>query len=241
MGEWEGKRVDTDEAALLRSILEEPANDTPRLVYADWLEERAGTTICSRCDGHRFIEYPEPTYSGTSKTTCFRCGGTGRIPNGYAERAEFIRVQCELSRNPNADHKLAVRAAKLLDTFSPANPIGQTNERAWRGSEAFWGQVQCRWSRGFVYRISLTHEAFVRHVANLFARQPIDTVVFADTMPAVCLDIVAPSKKSEWQVRLYFNDNFAPEMTSDFSTRAEMISKMTDVLQTPAPRNPGRR
>ena len=44
----------TDGDALLRAICENPAEDTPRLVYADWLQE-----------------------------------------NGRAERAEFIRLQCE--------------------------------------------------------------------------------------------------------------------------------------------------
>lgn len=46
----------SDEAAFLAAILAEPADDTVRLVYADWLQE-----------------------------------------NGQPERAEFIRVQVELS------------------------------------------------------------------------------------------------------------------------------------------------
>ena len=44
----------SDGDALLRAICEHPAEDTPRLVYADWLQE-----------------------------------------NGNADRAEFIRLQCE--------------------------------------------------------------------------------------------------------------------------------------------------
>jgi uncharacterized protein (TIGR02996 family) len=47
----------SDEKALLAAIWAEPQDDTPRLVYADWLEE-----------------------------------------NGQPERAEFIRVQCELAQ-----------------------------------------------------------------------------------------------------------------------------------------------
>jgi uncharacterized protein (TIGR02996 family) len=47
----------SDEKALLAAIWEHPHEDTPRLVYADWLQE-----------------------------------------NGQPERAEFIRVQCELAR-----------------------------------------------------------------------------------------------------------------------------------------------
>jgi uncharacterized protein (TIGR02996 family) len=51
----------TDEA-FLQAIIESPDDDTPRLVYADWLEE-----------------------------------------HGQAERAAFIRVQCELARLPEGD------------------------------------------------------------------------------------------------------------------------------------------
>ena len=52
------KKVETaDGAGLLAAIRAMPEEDTPRLVYADWLDE-----------------------------------------NGQPERAEFIRVQCQLAR-----------------------------------------------------------------------------------------------------------------------------------------------
>jgi uncharacterized protein (TIGR02996 family) len=49
--------VDADELALLAAVLASPGDDTPRLVYADWLDE-----------------------------------------HGNPERAEFIRMQCELAK-----------------------------------------------------------------------------------------------------------------------------------------------
>jgi uncharacterized protein (TIGR02996 family) len=49
------------EDAFLQSIREHPEDDTPRLIFADWLDEH----------------------------------DNGK--NGYAPRAEFIRVQCELA------------------------------------------------------------------------------------------------------------------------------------------------
>ncbi len=52
----------TDRAAFLRAIADNPDDDLPRLVYADWLDE-----------------------------------------HGEPERAEFIRVQCELARLPQDD------------------------------------------------------------------------------------------------------------------------------------------
>ena len=61
----------SDAPALLAAIRAAPADDAPRLVYADWLDE-----------------------------------------HGQAERAEFIRVQCELARRANP--ALRRREAELL-------------------------------------------------------------------------------------------------------------------------------
>jgi uncharacterized protein (TIGR02996 family) len=54
----------SDELALLGAIIAHPDEDTPRLIFADWLQE-----------------------------------------NGQPERAEFIRVQIELSRLPDHKHQ----------------------------------------------------------------------------------------------------------------------------------------
>src|SRR6476619_554029 len=61
----------SDDAALLAAIRAAPADDAPRLIYADWLDE-----------------------------------------HGRPERAEFIRVQCELARRD--DPALRRREADLL-------------------------------------------------------------------------------------------------------------------------------
>lgn len=83
--------TDPTAAALLRAILLCPADDTARLVFADWLDEHAGTsgyTPCPECkgEGRPSRQYP---------LLCRKCGGTGLVPasNGFAERAEFIRAQ----------------------------------------------------------------------------------------------------------------------------------------------------
>jgi uncharacterized protein (TIGR02996 family) len=91
----------TDEReALLRTIIANPDEDTPRLVYADWLEERAGTVECDACNGvgqrdiRGYIEFS----GGFDKVgRCGVCKGSGRVSNGFRERAEFIRVQCRIA------------------------------------------------------------------------------------------------------------------------------------------------
>jgi len=59
----------SDEAALLAAILAFPDEDTPRLIYADWLQE-----------------------------------------HGQEERAEFVRVQCELAKLPEPEEVTIFRA-----------------------------------------------------------------------------------------------------------------------------------
>jgi uncharacterized protein (TIGR02996 family) len=99
--------------AMLRAICAEPDEDTPRLAYADWLDENAGMVECRECrgEGRIIVEmrakrgpFPEPEKQYIFEMPdnvgmdCPTCSGTGRVSNGYAERAEFIRVQCELAR-----------------------------------------------------------------------------------------------------------------------------------------------
>jgi uncharacterized protein (TIGR02996 family) len=74
------------EAALLRAILLDPADDTPRLVYADWLEETAEQAECPTCDGCGEVDGGPHDRDGP----CPNCTGSGRVSDGRRERAEFI-------------------------------------------------------------------------------------------------------------------------------------------------------
>lgn len=58
-----------DDPALLAAILADPADDTPRLVYADWLDEHAADPVPCGCGGK-----PVPT-PVTTGHRCPLCGG----------------------------------------------------------------------------------------------------------------------------------------------------------------------
>jgi uncharacterized protein (TIGR02996 family) len=92
-----------DRAAFLRAIADNPDDDLPRLVFADWLDE-----------------------------------------HGEPERAEFIRVQCELARSPADDRRrseLTVREHELLTAH------GQAWTAEWHGLRGVaWEGLE----RGFV-------------------------------------------------------------------------------------------
>lgn len=87
----------TGQDSFIATILAAPDDDLPRLVYADWLDEHGEPErACDECDGtgRRFgVRRHEPP-------NCPHCK-LGVVPgNGCTERAEFIRVQCELAQLP---------------------------------------------------------------------------------------------------------------------------------------------
>lgn len=78
----------------MQRIIAEPAEDRWRLDYAAELERTAGTVECERCVGHDPMTY----FRGRG---CPTCHGTGRVSDGRAEWAAFIRVQCRVvASNP---------------------------------------------------------------------------------------------------------------------------------------------
>lgn len=99
--------------ALLNAILANPEQDLPRLVYADFLEENDGLTgVCKECNGaakitdferHVFVGKYLPSWWHTAThdarnrvSYCFFCQGSGKVSNLFAERAEFIRLMCDI-------------------------------------------------------------------------------------------------------------------------------------------------
>jgi uncharacterized protein (TIGR02996 family) len=132
----------THDEAFLQAILESPEDDTPRLVYADWLDEY-----------------------------------------GRSDRANFIRIQCELEKVPpghlpppvldrrertrdtvrsDARAELARRATLLLRKYG----------KKWAGPLS--GMVH-RWEfrRGFVEAVELGAGTFLGHAGELFRLAPI--------------------------------------------------------------------
>lgn len=91
--------IASDQAAFLAAIRAAPDDDTPRLVYADWLQEQEERKCPEPCFefGGRWVTSDRAVLSdGSPKwtpavTTCERCHGSGRINTGFAERAEQIR------------------------------------------------------------------------------------------------------------------------------------------------------
>ncbi len=137
-------------ADFIRSICADPDDDTPRLAYADWLEEQ-----------------------------------------GQGERAEFIRVQCELAkcrdchgtgrkpnpaRNDTKRHNAGQFKMILADTVACCTDDGSKALR--RRERELLGTDFCRWGvriegftshyrRGFVHAVTCTAAAWLAHADAL--------------------------------------------------------------------------
>lgn len=189
----------SDEEAMLRPILLAPADDGPRVVYADWLDERAGTVPCPRCRGGLLIGY--------ANEPCPVCRGDCVASNGNAERANLIRVQCELARlgdrcregwNPESGvgnrecgcrwHVLRRVEYELWRIHGPTIAEGLPGEapafhpgcmvRAGIGPA-----VEYRFVRGFVADARGPLNMLQRLLPNLITRQPIELAGPTDREP----------------------------------------------------------
>lgn len=118
----------TDDDAFLKAILADPDDDSPRLIYADWLDEQ-----------------------------------------GQPERAEFIRVQCELARLPEGEPRrgeLEARERELLTL----------HQGAWATDalRPLTGMVTSWWfRRGFIEKVTVEARGVLAHADALFGRAPI--------------------------------------------------------------------
>ncbi len=112
--------------SFLQAIIEQPDDDTPRLVYADWLEE-----------------------------------------HGDPDRAEFIRLQCELAGMAEADPRQREHQARERTLLA-------AHEREWAGPlDRLVTGYEFR--RGFVEAV-VSSAAFFRDAGRLFAAAPVRVV-----------------------------------------------------------------
>lgn len=153
----------TDDAPFLRAILSAPDDDTPRLVFADWLDDTAGEKTCPACNGAAVRWKGDITLVGKDRyeVPCNTCSGSGRVSDSRHERAEFIRVQCELAATGDcsADSNLRRREGELKPF---AERTWQEQVKQMMGTE--WvpaRELDWEFRRGFVESVACTLETFL--------------------------------------------------------------------------------
>jgi uncharacterized protein (TIGR02996 family) len=112
------------DVAFVQAIAETPDDDTPRLVYADWLDE-----------------------------------------HGDPQRAELIRVQCELVRAG------VITYARQTELQARERELLLVCQARWRGRTGL-DLSYATWRRGFIDEVSLTPEQLLSH-SELFRTMPV--------------------------------------------------------------------
>jgi uncharacterized protein (TIGR02996 family) len=167
----------TEGEQLLRAVLEEPGDDTVRLVYADWLEENGRGKEAAYIRNGVAICHPE------------RLNPEHDMGAGWDGIIDFItqyppadRNHCPLCRaiSHQRGHPFTrALAADVGDIFGkPADWSGRKDP----GVPNYVG-VRCR--GGFVAEVTTTAAQFTEEVArSLFSRHPVTAVCLTDARPS---------------------------------------------------------
>ena len=213
MGYAEAKGGDimtSDEPALLAAILAAPEEDTPRLVYADWLDENAGTV--RKCMGqHQHAGKVGQELHGIVHTTDPRqlhhhCDEKCEVSDGRRERAEFIRGQIKFSLLDDAV-KLAARGClehnilgepgtpaawlrrerELLETLFTASATNMKTRNRMEWFTGLWMKLRLdsfwSFSRGFVSELTCDASDWLCYADRLTAIHPIEVVKVRNISP----------------------------------------------------------
>lgn len=178
-------------AGLLRAILESPDDDTPRLVMADWLDERG--------DGGRaeFIRLQCRIAAIEAVCSCGRCvrrRGGGQHTNGPCG------VDQERDELPGGRSKQAFlrrREKELLAPYAEAWAVAGLDGERWGAAADAKGVSLHHWEdlqhgpiasvdvafrRGFVDSITLSLADFEAHAKAAFAAHPVVKMTLSDAL-----------------------------------------------------------
>lgn len=155
-----------EESALVRQILTRPADDTPRLVYADWLDEH------DQADRAEFIRMSVEANRSTAP-----CYHDLTRPPGCPTCALHIRADALAREWTDGEINWERWAGLPSIGWACHNLTGEPRTKLLRTANGF------RFRRGFVDEIRLPLSAFPEHARDMFAAHPITTVVLSDRAP----------------------------------------------------------
>lgn len=168
----------SDGDALLRVILENPDDDTARLVYSDWLEESATgvDSVCWKCNGGGRAFRPWNFGTAADNVRDFRicpaCAGVGSLADEKTLLADLIRMQIAFPEDP-------ATASRLLLAIYRGCIYGYT-------ARVGTGDVSgVYFERGFAHRIVATSADIWTLSKQVFAEHPVTSVRRCDWLPTL--------------------------------------------------------
>lgn len=163
--------------ALLRAILEDPADDLPRLAYADWLEENGD----SNDRVHAAFVRAQLEMAKVVDQQCDQCRAHGR-------GGQHTNGPCRCGPEFKARRSEAIHQANDMLDASTATQIRRTLARvAWaqQGLGRKVHVVSHIFRRGWIDKVSCSLAEFMADgfVAELFANHPITEVKLLEKCP----------------------------------------------------------
>jgi uncharacterized protein (TIGR02996 family) len=158
----------TDEEALLRAVCEEPDDDGPRLVYADWLEEHGNAAraefIRLQCELAKLPPDPPASDNYTILVPNTSMANWSGLPSAIAHRPRLKRRQDELLQ------------AHEAEWLAPLRP--------WKRSPQIWHSFN--FVRGFVDYLNVRIKPFIESTTELFAKTPLQRVFLGNPATSDC-------------------------------------------------------
>lgn len=213
--------------ALLAAVLASPRDDLPRLVLADWLEERGQTdrAVYIRCECEFPVDRPR---------VCERTGHP-LASRGVVAPLSRTRCRCRVCSVVRRSH-LASRSHICVEWEGDLRraTTGPWMERN-GGNFNLIPWVDFRWCRGFPDEVRGSPFDLLHHLPHVLATCPIRVV--RRVVGGRSLDrweIDPPDQGSGWQVYVYDVDAPAGEWLyfTSFETREEAVSAIIDNVQT---------
>lgn len=162
----------TDGEALLAAILAQPAEDTPRLVYADWLQENGqperAEFIRVQC---KLARTPEPEYKTISSL----------LPD-VATYHHGICVECRRLKTKCRYHVLNMRSFWILRGHALEGMPGENWEKWFTKvlpriqNDGFTPTGYDRPVRGFIESLRCRADDWIAHADAILAQQPVQKV-----------------------------------------------------------------
>ena len=177
----------TERDAFLRATAAEPEDDTPRLVFADWLDEQDNRADRARA---AFIRASLEIHHG-AVPTCSRVTGENVTRVGLVSPVKRCRCPwCKIARRSwMASRSFAGEWKDEALAPIESERTRQVGQAVRDGSDlralfATHSPVDVLFRRGFVERLSVPKDLFVRHAGALFGLSPITEVALFDETPA---------------------------------------------------------
>lgn len=163
----EGETMDAEEKALLSSIRENWKDDTPRLVYADWLDERNGFNETARS---RLIRIGCKLYRAMHKEE------NGRMKRDKAKVGNWSEEEKALGQE-ETDLATSIYGKDFL----VSTMWGWGNKGLLNKGDAYTVSNVLTISRGFIVRLKFRRECYQQVAA--WAHEPIQKFTVSDADP----------------------------------------------------------